>query len=75
MPGKASLFLPNTFDINTDHLRILEETDLLDDEDNLNDHDEEVMDSFDEDYKKPLTKSKQLSNILPPINTNINGFQ
>ena len=39
----------NAFDIDTNHLRILEETDLLDDEDNMDNPDEEVLDSCDED--------------------------
>ena len=37
------------FDIDTDCLRILEETDLLDDKDNMDIHEEETLYSFDED--------------------------
>ena len=48
--ARESIPIPtDTFDIDTDHLRILEETDLLDDEDNLDNPDEEVLDSVDED--------------------------
>ena len=47
---RESILIPtDTFDIDTDCLWILEETDLLDDEDNLEDHDKEVLDSFDKD--------------------------
>ena len=39
----------DAFDIDTNHLRILEETDLLENEDNLDNTDEEVLDSVDKD--------------------------
>ena len=48
--ARESIPIPtNTFNIDTNRLQILEETDLLDDEDNMNISDEEVLDSFDED--------------------------
>ena len=48
--ARESIPIPtNTFNINTNRLRILEETNLLDNEDNLDNPDEEVLDSFDED--------------------------
>ena len=44
--ARESIPIPtNTFNINTDCLMILEETDLLDDEDNLDSHNE-VLDSL-----------------------------
>ena len=48
--ARESLPIPtDAFDINTDCLRILEETNLLDNEDNLDNPDEEVLDNFDKD--------------------------
>ena len=50
--ARESIPIPaNTFNIDTNCLRILEETSLLDNEDNLDDPEEEVLDSFDEDQK------------------------
>ena len=47
---RKSIPIPtDTFNIDTDCWRILEETNLLDNEDNLDSYEEEVMDSFDED--------------------------
>ena len=47
---RESIPIPtNAFDIDTNHLRILEETNLLDNENNMDNPNEEVMDSFDED--------------------------
>ena len=48
--ARESIPIPtNTFNIDTNHLRILEETDLLDNEDNMDSHDKEMLDGFDED--------------------------
>ena len=47
---RESIPIPtNAFDINTNCLRILEEINLLDNKDNMDSHDKEVLDRFNED--------------------------